>query len=432
MKSALAQLARSFAETNPEGTAHVLERLEPGKAAQVVAKFPPVVVGPVVERLTPHAAAAILSRMSSDRTGKLLIAITPKQAAIVLQQLEAQHREDVLARLPQTEASRLRALVHYPPETAGGMMEPQVATLGIRLTAQDAIAAVRRMPEERLYYLYVTDHEGRLVGVLTTRRLLLAGPQQPIESLVDRDVLTVPAAMDREEVATLMRQRRLLALPVVDEEGRLLGVVKHDEVLDTIQEEAFEDLQRMVGAGGDESVSSTLATVCRRRLPWLCVNLLTAFAAAAVISLFEPLLARISVLAVLLPIVSALGGNGGAQTLAIVMRGLALREIVPGAARWLVYKELVAGALNGLAVAILAACIVLGWTRNGGLALVIGMAMVVNMVTAGLAGTTIPLALKALGRDPAQSSQIFLTTITDVVGFAAFLGFATLFSWLLI
>lgn len=431
MKSAISQLARSFAETNPEGAAHVLERLEPGEAAQVVAMFPSSVVGPVVERLTSHAAAAILNRMESERTGKLLSAVTPKQAAIVLQQLDAAHREAILSLLPDAEVSRLQALVRYPPETAGGMMEPQVATLGIRLTAEEAIAAVRRMPEGRLYYLYVTDHDGRLAGVLTMRRLLLAQPQEPIAPLVQREIITVPAALDREEVATLMRQRRLLALPVVDEEGRLIGVVKHDEVLNTVQEEAFEDLQRMVGAGGDESASSSLATACRRRLPWLCVNLLTAFAATAVISLFEPLLAKVTVLAVLLPIVSALGGNGGAQTLAIVMRGLALREIVPGAAHWLVCKELAAGVVNGLAVATLAACIVFGWTRNSGLALVIGLAMVVNMVTAGFAGAAIPLALKALGRDPAQSSQIFLTTITDIVGFTAFLGFATLFSRLL-
>jgi magnesium transporter len=224
-----------------------------------------------------------------------------------------------------------------------------------------------------------------------------------------------------------MRQHRLLALPVVDGDGRLLGVVRHDEILDAVQEEAFEDLQKLVGAGGDETVHSPLGTATRRRLPWLCANLLTAFAGAAVISLFEPLLARVTALAILLPIVSALGGNGGAQTLAVVMRGLALREIGPGAGRRLLLKEMLAGLLNGLAVGAVAAGAVFAWTRSGGLALVIGLAMVVNMVTAGLAGAAIPLALRALGRDPAQSSQIFLTTLTDMVGFAAFLGFAALF-----
>ncbi|MCI0465155.1 MAG: magnesium transporter [Gemmataceae bacterium] len=431
MKQALELLVRSFAETNPEGAARALEGLEPEQAAQVLDELPAGVTGPVIERLTPHAAGTILGRMGPERTHQLLAAITAKQAAAVLQHLEAAHREAVLAHLPEVEASRLRALVQYPPETAGGMMEPQVASLAIDLTVQEAIAALRRMPEETLYYLYVTDRDGRLLGVLTMRRLLLAGPQEPIERLVQRQIVTVPATMDREEVAALMRQRRLLALPVVDGEGRLLGVVKHDEVLDTVQEEAFEDLQKMVGAGGDESISSPLAMVSRRRLPWLCVNLLTAFAAAAVISLFEPLFAQITALAVLLPIVSALGGNGGAQTLAVVMRGLALREIMPGAVRWLLYKEVLAGALNGLVVAVLAGLLVLAWSRNGGLALVIGLAMVVNMVTAGLAGAAVPLALKALGRDPAQSSQIFLTTITDIVGFTSFLGFATLFLALL-
>jgi magnesium transporter len=427
MTQALESLARSFTETHPEGAAHVLETLHPEEAAAVLEMFPAAVIGPVVERLIPHAAAAILNRLGPERTHKLRAAITARQAAVVLQHLETARREEVLARLPDVEASRIRALIQYPPETAGGMMEPQVASLAIDLIAQEAIAVLRRTPEATLYYLYVTDREGRLVGVLTMRRLLLAGPQEPIGPLVERDVVSVPATMDREEVASLMRERRLLALPVVDADGRLLGVVKHDEVLDTVQEEAFEDLQKMVGAGGDESVASPLATVARRRLPWLCVNLLTAFAAAGVISLFEPLFARITALAVLLPIVSALGGNGGAQALAVVMRGLALKEIMPGTARWLLCKEALAGAINGVVVALLAGLTVLVWNRSAGLALVIALAMIVNMVTAGLAGAAIPLALRALGRDPAQSSQIFLTTVTDIVGFASFLGFAAVF-----
>jgi magnesium transporter len=203
-------------------------------------------------------------------------------------------------------------------------------------------------------------------------------------------------------------------------------VVTHDRALDAAQQEAFEDVQKMVGAGGDESALSPLFTAVRRRLPWLCLNLVTAFGAAAVISLFEGMLARVTALAVLLPIVSAIGGNGGAQTLAVAMRGLALRELAPGLGRRFVGKELLAGAVNGLTMAVLAGGVVFAWTRNPGLALVLALAMLVNLMVACLAGATIPLALRALGRDPAQSSQIFLTTITDVVGFAAFLGFAAL------
>jgi magnesium transporter len=238
--------------------------------------------------------------------------------------------------------------------------------------------------------------------------------------------------MTRQEVITLIRRHRFLALPVVDSDGRLVGVIKHDEALRAGQLEAFEDLQKMVGAGGDELALSPVSTVVKRRLPWLYVNLLTAFLAAAVVGAFEGTIQKVTALAVLLPIVSGQGGNTGAQALAVVMRGLALREIISGAAKRVIVKEALAGLFNGLAVAVGTAGAVWVWSRNYGLALVIFLSMIVNMVAAGLSGATIPLILKALNRDPAQSSSIFLTTVTDCVGFASFLGFAVIFMPLLV
>jgi len=233
-------------------------------------------------------------------------------------------------------------------------------------------------------------------------------------------------------VLILMRRHRFLALPVVDADGRLIGVIKHDEALRAGQLEAFEDLQKMVGAGGDERALSPVSTVVKRRLPWLYVNLVTAFAAAAVVGIFEGVIQKVTALAVLLPIVSGQGGNTGAQALAVVMRGLALREIVTGAAKRVMVKEILAGLLNGVAIAVVTSAAVWVWSRNVGITLVIGLAMIVNMVVAGLSGAAIPICLRALKRDPAQSSSIFLTTVTDVVGFASFLGFAAIFMSLLI
>jgi magnesium transporter len=241
----------------------------------------------------------------------------------------------------------------------------------------------------------------------------------------------VPASMDREDAANLMRQGRFLAMPVVDAEQRLLGVLKAEHALHAVQQEAFEDLQKLVGAGGDERALSPVPTVIRKRLPWLYVNLVTAFLAAAVVSLFEDILARVTALAVLLPVVSGQGGNSGAQTLAVVIRGIALREILSGSTRRILLKEVLAALFNSVAVALVASGAVFVWSRNAGLAVVIFLAMIVNMVVASLAGATIPLVLKRLGRDPAQSSSIFLTTVTDVVGFASFLGFAVVFAPLL-
>jgi magnesium transporter len=311
-------------------------------------------------------------------------------------------------------------------------MEFPVTSLPIDLTVQETIGRIRQAPRETLHYLYVTQRDGRLIGVLSMRDLLLALPQQPLEAIVRRNVATVRATMDREEVAELMRSRGFVALPVVDDEDRLLGVVRHEQVLDTVQQEAFEDLQKMVGASGSETVSTSLAATVKSRLPWLLVNLVTAFMASAVIGVFEGILVKVAALKILLPIVSGPGGNSGAQTLAVVIRGLALKEISPGNVRSLLLKESLAGLLNGVALALVTSLAVLVWSHSLGLCAVIGLALIVNTTVAGLAGAAIPLILRALGSDPAQSSSIFLSTVTDIVGFAAFLGIASLLSrWLL-
>lgn len=428
----LESLVRTFVESNPRDAAQAFERLDVADAVRTIEKLPFRAIGLLLERLSPHKAGQILSWMDLARTRELLATMTPRQAALILQYFEEGKREEALSGLPESIARQLRELLHYPPDTAGGMMEPRVTSIQSDLTVQGAIAALRRAPRQTLYYLYVTDPDGKLVGVLNMRDLMLASPRDPIDSLIHRQILAVPATMDRSEVVALMRRHRFLAVPVVDVEGRLIGVIKHDEALRASQLEAFEDLQRMVGAGGDERALSPVRTVVKRRLPWLYVNLLTAFLAAAVVGLFEGVIQQVTALAVLLPIVSGQGGNTGAQALAVVMRGLALREILAGAAKRVIVKEAIAGLLNGLAIAVVTAAAVWLWSHSPGLALVIGLAMIVNMVMAGLAGAAIPIFLKALNRDPAQASSIFLTTVTDVVGFASFLGFALLFLPLLV
>lgn len=420
-------LVRALAEQHPETAARTLERLDPGEAAKVLSGLVAAVVVKVVERLAPHAAAGILDRFTPEQTRDLLEAMGPKQASAVLRHLEEQKRGAALACMPELAAKRLQELLRYPPETAGGMMEPQVVSIPVDVTIQEAISLLRRAPRQSLHYLYVTDRDARLVGVLGMRDLLLGGPKEPVEGIVRRDIRSVKAEVDREEVAAAMRETRFAAMPVVDADGRLLGVVKSDDVLQAVQDEAFEDLQKMVGAGGDEQAAAPVSLAVRKRLPWLLVNLATAFLASAVISLFEGVLAKVTALSVLMTIVAGQGGNTGAQALAVVIRGLAVREIVPGMTWRILIKEIGAGFVNGLAVALVTALGVYAWYGKLALAGVIGAAMIVNMTAAALAGAAIPLVLHKLGRDPAQSSSIFMTTVTDVVGFAAFLGFAVLF-----
>jgi magnesium transporter len=436
----LESLLRIFVELHPEEAARAFETLDSADAERLFKNLPLRLAVPLLERLAPQAAGPVLQRLGQDRVRELITSMSPRAASTLLQQLDAAESASLLSGMADDVARSLRELAHYPADTAGGIMEPRVASLSIDLTAQQAISRIRKTPRDVLHYLYVTDRTGKLTGVLNMRDLLLAAPRDPVEPLVKRNVVSVPDTTQREEVVNLMRERGFLALPVTDFEGRLIGVVTHGEALQAGRVEAFEDLQKIVGAGADERALSPVSTVVRSRLPWLYVNLLTAFMAAAVVGLFEGIIAQMAALAVLLPVVAGQGGNTGSQSLAVVMRGLALREIVPGTKRRVITKEALAGLINGLSVAIVTAAAVFGWrvvkgdSTSGclGLALVIGLAMTVNMLAAAFAGAVIPLVLKAMGRDPAQSAAIFLTTVTDIVGFASFLGFAVLFSSLLL
>lgn len=423
----LESLLQSFVEQHPDDAARAFESLETDEAVRLFGTLPEKVAANLAERLAPHIAGPVFEKLAPDHALRLLIELPPRAASAIVHHLDDEVREHMLEKLPLNTGRQLRELAAYPQETAGAMMEPRVASFPLDLTVEQATSAIRSAPRAALHYLYVTKRDGALAGVLNMRDLLLAAPHDKIEPLVNRNVLTIAASMSSDEVVALMRERRFLALPVVDLDGRLIGVVKHDEVLETGQLEAFEDLQKMVGVGSDERALSPVSTVVRRRLPWLIVNLATAFLASAVVGLFEATIAQVAALAVLLPVVSGQGGNSGAQSLAIVMRGLALREILSGNQRRVVLKEMTAGLINGVAVAIVTAAGVYIWKWNVGLSLVILLAMIINMVAASLAGATIPLILRAMGRDPAQSASIFLSTVTDIVGFAAFLGFAVLF-----
>lgn len=432
-------LLRTFLELHPEDATRAFESLQFSDALPLFKRLPPGIAASLLERLNTSIAARLLEKLAVSRSVDLLGAITPRKASTIVQHIDAEMRDRVLESLPASTARLLKELAAYPAESAGAMMETRVASLPSDATAQQAIAAIRKTPREALHYLYVTDREGKLVGVLNMRDLLLASPRDPIAKFVKQDVISISDTMNREEVVDLMQDRGFLALPVVDFDGRLIGVVKHADALQVAQLEAFEDLQMIVGAGFDERALSPVSLVVRSRLPWLYVNLLTAFMAAAVVGLFEDIIAQVAALAVLLPVVAGQGGNTGAQSLAVVMRGIALREIIPGMKKRVIMKELTGGLINGVSVAVVTAIAVYGWRLvNGddveacaGFALVIGLAMVVNMGAAALAGAMIPLALKAMGRDPAQSASIFLTTVTDIVGFASFLGFAVAFSALI-
>jgi magnesium transporter len=291
---------------------------------------------------------------------------------------------------------------------------------------RDAILRVRDLARRNALssYTYVIDEEDRLAGVINMRDLFLAHGDEPLAKIMRGQVFAVDCFMDQEQVAHELTRRRFFAVPVVDPDGRLLGVVKSDQLLGQVREEAAEDIQLMFGVSADERAFSALGFSLRKRLPWLHVNLATAFLAASVVALFEGIIGRVTALAVFLPVVAGQGGNAGAQSLAVVMRGLVMREIPSQKVGLLLRKEMGIGLVNGVVVGAVTAAAAWAWNGNPYLGLVIGLAMVVNLAIAGFAGAAIPLGMRAVGLDPAQSSNIILTTVTDVVGLFSFLGFA--------
>jgi magnesium transporter len=278
-----------------------------------------------------------------------------------------------------------------------------------------------------VFYLYVVDERRHLVGVTSLRRLLLVSPETPLKRIMTPEVTSVRVDTDQEEVARLVASYNLLAVPVVDEENKLVGVVTVDDVIDVIKDEAAEDLLRLAGVSGDERIETPVSEAIRKRLPWLGINLATAFLAAAVVATFESTIQQVTALAIFMPIVAGMGGNAATQTLTVIVRGLALGEVSFATARKALAKEAAIGLGNGVALGLVAAGVAMATKQDPMLGLVLGMAMLVNLFVAATAGTIVPLGLKALKVDPALGSSVFITTFTDMVGFAAFLGLATVF-----
>jgi magnesium transporter len=309
-------------------------------------------------------------------------------------------------------------------------MNPNVFALAEDLTAGESITALQAARDvEMVFYLYVVDERRHLVGVVSLRRLLLISPDTPLKRIMTTDVYSVRDDTDQEEVARQVASYNLLAIPVVDSENKLVGVITVDDVIDVIKDEATEDVFRLAGVSKDDGVLTPPLESLRRRLPWLLVNLVTAFLAASVVGLFTGTIKQYVALATFMPVVAGMGGNAGTQTLAVIVRGLALGELTWSNARQALLKEAMVGIGNGVANGLVGALAV--WVTTGGdwaLGLILMAAMIINMFVAAVAGTLIPLGLRALKVDPALASSVFITTFTDVFGFLSFLGLGTIFA----
>jgi magnesium transporter len=426
-RAAAAALEERYLRDFPREAARRIEALPIGQAAALLAGHEASAIVPVFEQLTRYVQEALVERLPDPVAGALLSGMDPPLAAELLHALEDAQRERCL-RLMAGEARRLvEGLLGYAPDTAGRLMDPRVASFRADMTAAEALERMKSFRRTRaLRELLLVDDGGSLVGRVDIQDLAIAAPETILERLAKPVQAAVLDVAPRQEVVQRIEQHRVSVLPVVNLHGRLLGVIHASALFAALQEETSLDIQTMVGAHKDERALSRVAFAVRKRLPWLQINLATAFLAAAVVGLFEDMIAKFTALAVLLPVVAGQSGNAGAQALAVTMRGLALREISVRQLPVVVLKEINVGLLNGIAVALVTALGVYAWSGSFGLVMVISVAMVVAMVVAGFSGALIPIALSRLGFDPAQSSTIVLTTVTDVVGFFSFLGTAVL------
>ncbi|MFQ5441122.1 MAG: magnesium transporter [Thermodesulfobacteriota bacterium] len=391
--------------------------------------------------LTDIMASEVLLELDEHMRDRLLSSIRPERLVNVVEKMESDDAADIISELPdeharhvldgidKEESIEVQKLLAYPEDTAGGKMQAELVAVPDNETVERAIQVLREKSRglEHISNIFVVDSAGRLTGVVPLDKLIFEEPSMRMGDIMDKEPLKVTTDVDQEEVARLFERYDLLSLPVVDEGGRLVGRITVDDVVDVIEEEIFEDFYRMAGLNKEERVLDPAARSIRMRLPWLMVNLLTAFLAASVVKVFEGTIEKLVLLAVLMPIVAGMGGNAGIQTITVVVRGLALGELTLKDARRVLIKEALVGFFNGILFGLGAAVIAYLVGAEPMLGLLIFLAMISNLIIAGLTGSLIPLVLKWFKFDPAISSGIFVTTCTDIGGFLSFLGLATVF-----
>lgn len=419
---------QSLRDEHPYDIAAQIQYLHTDALRKICRQLPDELTAEVISELPRERQIDLFEAMRINRLSGIISEMFTDDVADVLGAVSSERLRAILTALPTEDASRISELLRYPEDSAGGIMQTEFIAVEEHMTLDEVRTSLRSEEENHLegaYYIYVVDRIGRLTGVLRMRDILFRPVKQPVSEVMIREVRCVSVHADQEKIAELVQNYHYLAVPVVDDFGKLVGVVTNDDVIDVIQEEATEDMQRLAGISGDEGVGSSWQHSVKRRLPWLYLNLLMAFAAAAVVSLYESTIAQYAVLAVFLPIIAGLGGNTGMQVLTIMVRAMALGEVQENKHMRLLWKEIIVGLVNGLAIGLGVSLICWVWKGNLILGAIVFAAMVVNMMCAAAAGVLVPLALKTLKIDPALASSIIVTTIVDVFGFFCFLSLAT-------
>ena len=415
-----------LAALHPADQAHVLSQLDSELRAPLLSRISQSALAEILEYLKDEPRHAIVDELPTALLGPLLDEVDRDIAVDILHGLPPERAQQALAAM--TSAPDIAPLLTHPDETAGGRMTTDYVAFQRDWTVEQALSYLRRTrpAAEQVFYLYVIDSEDRLEGVVSLRQIVIAAPEERISALMTPGVVSVLATADQEEAARRVQRYNFIALPVVDERQRLIGVVSIDDLMDVAEEEATEDMFRMAGLAERESLQRPIARSLLPRLAWLLVALASVFAAAAVVDAFEGTIERAAALAVFMPVIAGLGGNAGVQTITLVVRSLALGNVEMRDVRRVLLRELLIGVTNGVIIGLTVGLLIFAWKGNVGLSVVAGLAMLLNMAMGVTAGVLVPVSLRALKLDPALASGVLLTTFTDVLGFFFFLGLATL------
>src|SRR3989338_2740507 len=395
-KKSLLPIVLKYFETDPVAAAHTLEAMPEADAVSVLKSIPPSLTAQAFPHLQVNYAAALLTSIPSHLIKSIVEKLDPQHGASIFMHLPEDIREPFLEQLPQKLKQQIYELLHYPEDSAGRIMTSDYVAFHNDLKVKEAIQKIRNLAKTGFpsSYIYVVDVSNHLIGVINIRDLMLSEADQTIDSIMRKNLFAIHAFTDREKVADALSNRRFFAVPVVDSENKLLGLIRASQLLQHVEEEAMEDIQKMFGVGSDERTFSPIFFSLKKRVPWLYVNLITAFLAATVVSLFQGIIGKITLLAVFMPVVAGMGGNAGGQSIAVVMRGLVMHEIPKDRAFSLIFKEARIGICNGLLIGIVTGLAAWVWKGNPMLGGVLGMAMVINLCVAAAAGAAIPITMK--------------------------------------
>ena len=422
-------IKKHISELHPADIADIIETLDEDKKKEVFNLLKTETASDVILEVDDQSREQILEDINKEKLTDIVEEMASDEAADLIADLPKEEARDVLEKLHWKDSAEVQKLLKYPEDTAGGIMQTELLSIREEMLVEDAIIEYMAISQDvgNIHNAFIIDKDRKLVGVIPVRNLLIIKAETPISKVMVRNVISVNAHVDQEEVAKIFKKYDFVSLPVVDDEGKLVGVIVIDDIIDVLIEEASEDMLHLAGVYQDEKVTDHPLKSVRMRLPWLIINLATATLAASVVGLFQDTLQAMVILAIFMPIVAGMGGNAGTQALTVTVRGIALGELSFSNAKRAVLNGITIGILNGVITGIIMALIAYYWKGNYMLGIVLGLAMIINLFVANFFGIIIPITLKWLKIDPAVASSIFLTALTDCIGFFSFLGLATLF-----